>query len=280
MRKEYAKGIFAAIWTAGCILLYETFCAQRYPWIIVPLALTAAAETIWIDFLYRRKRRKTSGGEETDVCRQYEQSVYGMKLLNSYISHEIKNSLNILSAMVELDEEKEGVLAAIRKMSEDMEDILILSEVSSEWQEEEVDLALICAETVDEYRRICPDIAFELPELGVSTVRGRQNLYKRAVANLLENAIRHGGKSKIIIKMSEYQQWVSLCVQDQGAGISEQNIERVLGPNRQITRLNGDGHGVGLNLVRTVAERAGGAVWAENRPEGGAAFYFVVRAAK
>lgn len=211
----------------------------------------------------------------------HEQSVYGMdnmKILNSYISHEIKNTLNILSAMVELQEPKTDILAYIKKISDSMEDILILSEVSVSGITVKTDLALICAEVVDAYRKTYSQIIFDLPNESVSLVLGYDTLLRRAISNLLSNAVKYGNGGKITLRVYEHQQSVVVNVQDQGQGFSTADLEHLFEPNYRISKLKRDSHGIGLSLVKNVADLVRGSVWAENIPDGGASFYFVMRA--
>ncbi|MEG1779135.1 MAG: hypothetical protein RR263_03465, partial [Oscillospiraceae bacterium] len=54
-----------------------------------------------------------------------------LKILNSYISHEMKNSISVLSAMVQLHSDQEQILQYIGHMNESVENILALSQVKT-----------------------------------------------------------------------------------------------------------------------------------------------------
>ena len=105
-------------------------------------------------------------------------------------------------------------------------------------------------------------------------VMGDRDSLFRAVVNLLSNAVKYSpDNGEIWIKITpEPNNMVSLSVQDQGPGIAPEHLEKLF---RRFSRLpeNGprriDGIGLGLLMVRTVAERHGGKVTvASNLGEG------------
>lgn len=62
-------------------------------------------------------------------------------------------------------------------------------------------------------------------------------------------------------------------VRDSGRGIAPAEIERIFEPFYTTKR---EGLGIGLSITRSIVKAHGGAVWAENHPEGGAAFHVVL----
>jgi signal transduction histidine kinase len=96
---------------------------------------------------------------------------------------------------------------------------------------------------------------------------------RRAVRNLLENARRYGaGEVHLILRQDG--DWAVLQVCDAGPGVPPEQQERIFEP---FYRLPGasereGGVGLGLALVKSIAERHGGSVKCSNRPEGGACF--------
>jgi two-component system, OmpR family, sensor histidine kinase BaeS len=107
------------------------------------------------------------------------------------------------------------------------------------------------------------------------------HLLKRALDNLLFNAIRHtpaGGTVSLATKVDA----LSICVQirDTGAGLGDIDTEELFEKYGQIklrAQRKHRGVGLGLYFCRLAAEAMGGSVSAANHPEGGAVFNFCLR---
>ena len=119
---------------------------------------------------------------------------------------------------------------------------------------------------------------FELPEgTGEVVVPGVARLLRRAVRNLLENAVRHGrrtGHAEVVAQLSLEGGYAVLHIDDRGPGVPPDQRERIFEP---FYRLPGasereGGVGLGLALVRQIAARHGGSVACDNREGGGARF--------
>lgn len=198
-----------------------------------------------------------------------------LKILNSYISHEMKNSVSVLSAMVQLSSPKEEVLQYIRHMTESVENILALSQVKTEDEFQRADLSMVCAMAVDDYRKKCRGISLSIPETGVSEVIGRENLFYRAISNLLDNAIKYGDSSGVRVDVSEKKGSVIVRVHNFGKPIDTSHLQNIFETNYRIKSLKSDSYGIGLSLVKNVTDLYGGAVWVESDPELGTYFYLV-----
>lgn len=112
----------------------------------------------------------------------------------------------------------------------------------------------------------------ELPELWLD-----QDKIDQVLANLVENAVRHG-RGKVTIDIESVGWGVAVSVRDQGEGISPELAPRVF---RQFWRGNSrrrGGTGLGLFIVKGLIEAHGGTITVRRAPEGGADFRFTVPA--
>jgi signal transduction histidine kinase len=108
---------------------------------------------------------------------------------------------------------------------------------------------------------------------GAFTVRGDERLLRRALRNLLENARRYGG-SEVTVRVRRQADKAEVMVCDRGPGVPPEHRERIF---EAFFRLPGHaeregGVGLGLSLVRQIAQRHGGGVRCEAREGGGSCF--------
>ncbi len=111
-------------------------------------------------------------------------------------------------------------------------------------------------------------------------VNGEERLLRRALRNLLENARRYGG-DEVGVTLTQRAGSAELRVCDRGPGVPEGFRERIFEP---FFRLPGHaeqsgGVGLGLSLVKQIAERHAGRVRCEARPGGGSCFVIELPAA-
>ncbi|RYZ55111.1 MAG: PAS domain-containing sensor histidine kinase, partial [Sphingobacteriales bacterium] len=80
-------------------------------------------------------------------------------------------------------------------------------------------------------------------------------------------------------RLSDHLSYIKIVVEDNGIGISEEDAARIFGA---FTRLHSkdqfEGTGLGLALCKKIAERHGGAIWAEHRGQEGAMFCILLPA--
>jgi signal transduction histidine kinase len=98
---------------------------------------------------------------------------------------------------------------------------------------------------------------------------------RRAVANLLDNAVRHGAPGQTVtLTLAAGDGRAVVAVEDQGPGVAARDRGRVWEP---FARGDGTGGmGLGLATVRRVAAAHGGRAWVEDAPGGGARFVLVL----
>ncbi|MBB5390561.1 MULTISPECIES: CHASE2 and HATPase_c domain-containing protein [unclassified Herbaspirillum] len=105
---------------------------------------------------------------------------------------------------------------------------------------------------------------------------GNRHMLLRALANLLDNAIKYSGNGTVIaIGLSTMAGQVRISVRDQGIGIPEAAIPRLFEPFFQVDGGHGDpsrGVGLGLPFVMEVVRQHDGEVDVESTPDAGSCF--------
>jgi signal transduction histidine kinase len=119
------------------------------------------------------------------------------------------------------------------------------------------------------------------PETDSARVDGQERLLRRALRNLLDNARRYGGP-EVELGLRPVAGGYEFVVADRGPGVPAEMRERIFEP---FYRLPGHaemagGVGLGLSLVKQIAERHGGSVRCLARDGGGSRFVLFLPAAK
>jgi len=113
-----------------------------------------------------------------------------------------------------------------------------------------------------------------------ATVYADKAMISTVLRNLISNAIKFtfpGGK--ITIRTIEKPDGLTVCVQDNGVGMSKSVIEKIfrLDENYTTTGTNNEkGTGLGLVLCKEFIEKHGGKIWLESELGGGSTFYFTI----
>jgi signal transduction histidine kinase len=188
------------------------------------------------------------------------------------IGHDLRTPLAALRVRVESvedDGDRQRMAETIDEMNRTLDDILSLARAGRPSEPEtDVDLAALVDAVVEDFRDLDRDVAFaEAPRL---TMRLRPSLMRRAVRNLIENAVKYGGGAEVALVPGGRE--VAITVADRGPGIPADRLVEVFEP---FTRLEGSrnrdtgGIGLGLALARAIVRDAGGEIRLANRDGGG-----------
>ena len=218
-----------------------------------------------------------------DAAGRIESLLRSNKALLANASHELRSPLARLKMAFAMFDETppEGrphlakeINTNIAELDALVEEVLLASRLeagSAVPPPEAVDLVGLAAE---ESARVGAD--FESSDANL-TLQGEERLLRRALRNLLENARRYGGDD-VHVCLARVGGNAELRVLDRGPGVPEPMRERIF---EAFFRLPGHaeqagGVGLGLSLVKQIAERHGGSVRCEAREGGGSVFVFSV----
>ncbi len=193
------------------------------------------------------------------------------------ISHDLRTPITRLKLRAEFleDEELRGkVLADLDDMERMVAAVLAFGRGSEDEEATTtVDLAELARTVLDEAADARPDGAAGLHYVGFDHLPARVRLLamKRALSNLVMNALAYGGNATVRV-LPPAEGRIVIEVDDEGPGIPESHLESVFQPFRRLegsrNRETG-GVGLGLSIVRNIVRAHGGDVTLENRAEGG-----------
>lgn len=210
-----------------------------------------------------------------------EQLVRSHKSLLANASHELRSPLTRIRMGLELMGDRpsptarEEISRNIGELDQLIDEILLASRLDASEADmgtiEAVDLTGLAAEE-------CAQVNAELDlaegtDNATLTVPGVSRLLRRAIRNLLENARRYGA-GEISVELGSAGGYATVRVNDRGPGVPAALRDRIFEPFYRLpgaSERNG-GVGLGLALVKSIAERHGGSVRCEDRPGGGASF--------
>ncbi len=214
-------------------------------------------------------------------------------------SHELRNPLAVIRANLdvalsdprageeELRQAAEVARRAVERMTRLVDDLLALARLESphlSW--ERFDLSGVADEVLQEEAPRAREmgIALAVGPRDAALVSGDRDAVKRALSNLLDNALRYspGGTSVAVACGTTPDGWAWLAVKDQGPGVPREHQERIFERFYRIDRSRSramGGSGLGLAIVRQIAEAHGGRAGVSSEPGAGATFFFYLPSA-
>ena len=118
------------------------------------------------------------------------------------------------------------------------------------------------------------DIELQIERL--PSCRGDDFQINQMFTNLMDNAVKYldpGRHGIIRVSGERTNGMVVYCVEDNGIGIARSHHDRIFEIFHRLDPKRGEGEGLGLNIVRKIAERHNGTIWVESEPGKGSRFY-------
>jgi signal transduction histidine kinase len=207
------------------------------------------------------------------------------------VSHELRTPITVIRGHLETlgdsPAEREEAIAVIQdeldRMNRYVDDLLLLAKAPRPdfLRLGPIDLDLFTHELFNKAASL-GDREWHLDGTGVGIVVADQQRLTQAVMNLATNAVTHTKEGDPVwIGSSLVGDRARLWVRDEGPGIDEADAERIFERyGRAGDDLNPDGAGLGLSIVRAIAEAHGGQVDLDSQPGLGATFTVVLPASQ
>ena len=184
------------------------------------------------------------------------------------IGHDLKTPLTALRVRIESVEdpaERAKMAASIEDITRSLDDILSLARVGRPSDPlERTELSALLASVAEEYEDMGEPVTLGATERIALPLRA--TWLRRALRNLIENAVRYGGAARVSLEREG--QFAVVRVEDDGPGIPAGEIAAMMEPfaRGDASRNRGTGGaGLGLTLARAIAEQHGGAIALSNR---------------
>ncbi|MCZ4288460.1 ATP-binding protein [Hoeflea alexandrii] len=185
------------------------------------------------------------------------------------LGHDLRSPLTAIRVRAELvddEETRSSLVASVEEMQTMVEETLTFARgMAASEASQSVDVGGL----LEDLRTGSP-VPFLLDRGAPTSVRIRPTAMRRALRNVIENAVRYGGNARVAYWARDDH--LMITVEDDGPGIPETDLERVFDPFFRLEEsrsLETGGHGLGLSIARTIITAHGGDIWLVNREEGG-----------
>jgi signal transduction histidine kinase len=254
-------------------------------------AITAAARRASTDHLGERIQLEGPRDELKELADTFDEMLdrldaafAGQRRFIADASHELRTPLTVMRTAIDVTaaketrspEEVDALIARVRRAVDKAELLVeaLLTLAVSEREVHEsvvVDLAMLARDALHDAsdsvgaRHLNVD-----SELGTAPVTGNRVLLERMVANLVENGVRHnvdGGSLRVASGNGGAVSWFE--VSNSGPRVERSQVEDLFAPFHRAARTSAEGVGLGLTIVRSIAERHEGSIDATPAEDGG-----------
>jgi heavy metal sensor kinase len=260
--------------------------------------MTRTARRITAEDLRRRVEHRGSDDEldrlaETlnDMLARLEEAFTQTRRFAADAAHELRTPLTVLKGGIEValravrsPEEYRDVLASsleeVERLIRLAEDLLLLSRsiAGPETPQVPVELEPLLLEVFDVGVRLgrSAGVSVRIDDAGPATVHGDAMALRRAMLNLMENAVKYtapGGKVELSLLSDD--RMATITVADTGMGIEPSDAERIFEPFIRLDAARGrenGGTGLGLAIARSIVIAHGGTLTVDSRPGAGSRF--------
>lgn len=246
------------------------------------------------------------------------EKVTDLETFSYTLSHDMRSPIRAIEgyatllerfACGKLNEKEKDFLVRIRKSAQRLDllvrDVLNYTRISqSRLELKPVPLEGVLRSILSDYPELAPPRAEVQVKQPLPVIYGHEGFIGQAITNLLNNAVKfmpEGKKPKVKVWVEEAgtttfirktgegggakaiseQEWVRICVEDNGVGIAPEDQKRIFRLFERIHPVEEyEGTGIGLAIVQKAVERMGGRLGVHSTPGTGSRFWIELRRAR
>ncbi|MDA5555775.1 ATP-binding protein [Shimia sp. MMG029] len=204
---------------------------------------------------------RAAGNAFLDMRARIERQIEQRTLMLSGVSHDLRTPLTRFKLGLSLldDEDREPLEKDVEEMQRMLDAFLDFARGVYADESEATDPVELVQNIVSGYTRSGADVTLHTCDNG-EEIPLRSASVRRAVDNLIGNAIRYGSRADVSVEMTD--KYLRIRVEDDGPGISPENYEEALKPFARLeparNQNKGMGVGLGLSIAADVARAHGG----------------------
>ncbi|MFO7528935.1 MAG: ATP-binding protein [Marinobacter sp.] len=185
------------------------------------------------------------------------------------LAHDLRTPITSMRLRVEMlpeGEDRDRLLDSLQEMQHLAEATLDFIRGSTTEQHRRYDLATLLESLCDDLREM--GLAVDYEDSPRCVLQGQPEAVKRALRNLIENAVKYGQTAEVKLEASEKEAIITIT--DQGPGIPEPERDRVFQPFYRLEQSRSrdtGGAGLGLAIARTLIRGMGGEIHLGTGPE-------------
>ena len=268
-----------ALSLAVMVIAIVVFSAAVVHFLIEPLRLfSRAAQRLGIDInapplpVSGPREVRQAAGAFNDMQSRIRRLVEDRTRMLAAVSHDLRTPITLLrlrAEFIEEDDEQKKTMATLDEMEAMIASILAFARDEAETEQRRiVDLSALLGSICDDMADVGLPVDFDAVEK--LTCECRPTALRRALRNLIENAVKYGGNARVSLIGAATH--IVVGVEDDGPGIAPDEFETVFEPFYRIegsrSRETG-GMGLGLSVAKSIVNFHGGEVRLSNHPGGG-----------
>ena len=205
---------------------------------------------------------RAAGRAFLDMRARIERQIEQRTMMLSGVSHALRTPLTRLKlglSMLDSGPETEDLLRDVEEMEALLTAFLDFARADALDDPESVDILALARKVVDDAIRMGGQVELVLPE-AAPEVALRPGAVRRALSNLLVNALRYGSQARLTLTVLDRA--VRFSVEDDGPGIAPEDRDRAIRPFARLDEARnqnrGGGVGLGLAIANDIARSHGG----------------------